>query len=91
MFNEQMTWALFFQLSIIFITKGLPTLIGLMCLFRLREKSMGDSKNLARFLQELVTILACLAMITLSWAVSLGLASVCVTMIIMNSIKPPAE
>jgi hypothetical protein len=86
--HQPITFALIFSYAIIFITKGLPILIGLISLFRLFSKAGSDGAQISQCLPNLVVILACISMLAMTWSSTLGLAIVCVAIIVMNKLKP---
>ena len=86
--HQSITFALIFDYIIMFITKGLPIIIGLISLFRLFSKASSDSTQISKCLPDLVVILACISMLAMTWSSTLGLAVVCVAIIVMNKLKP---
>jgi len=86
--HQTITSAVIFSYAIMFVTKGLPILIGLVSLFRLFSKAGSDSFQISQCLPNLVVILACISMLAMTWSSTLGLAIVCVAIIVMNKLKP---
>ena len=86
--HPQITFAVIFNAVIAFIAKGLPILIGLASLFRLLAKANSDQVTPSQCLPNLIVILACIAFLAMTWSSALCLALVCVTIIIMNKLKP---
>ena len=86
--HQPITFALVFSYAIMFITKGIPIIIGLISLFLLFLKAGSDSNQVSKCLPNLIVILACISMLALTWSSTLGLAIVCVAIIVMNKLKP---
>lgn len=86
--HQPITSAVIFSYAIMFITKGIPIIIGLISLFRLFSKAGIESSQISQCLPNLIVILACISMLAMTWSSTLGLAIVCVAIIIMNKLKP---
>lgn len=101
--QEPITFSFIFSYAILFVTKGIPIIIGLISLFRLLPISgiddesklsrivpnlIIDESKLSRFVPNLIIILACISMVSMSWSSTLSLAFVCVAIIVMNKLKP---
>ena len=86
--HQPITIPVIFSYAIMFITKGVPIIIGLISLFLLFLKAGSDSIQVSKCLPNLIVILACISMLALTWSSTLGLATVCVAIIVMNKLKP---
>lgn len=86
--HEPITFAMFLNYLIIFITKGIPIIIGLISLFRLFSKAGNDGVRMSQCLPNLVVILACISILAMTWSSTLGLALICAVIIVMNKLKP---
>ena len=86
--HQPITFAVIFSYAILFVTKGIPIIIGLIALFRLMSISGIDETKLSRCVPNLVIIMACISMLSMSWSSTLSLALVCVAIIVMNKLKP---
>jgi hypothetical protein len=86
--HEQFTFGVFLNYTLLFVTKGLPIIIGLISLFRLLARTENYREiQISQCLPNLVIILACIAMLALNWSSTLSLALVCVTIIVMDKLK----
>lgn len=86
--HQPITFAVMFSYVILFVTKGIPIIIGLISLFRLLPISGIDETKLSRCVPNLIIIMACISMISMSWLSTLSLALVCIAIIVMNRLKP---
>ncbi len=86
--HQPITLALMFNYAIIFVTKGIPIIIGLISLFRLFSKAGSGGTQILQCLPNLIVILACISFLAMTWSSTLGLALVCVSIIVMNKLKP---
>jgi hypothetical protein len=86
--HQPITFAVIFSYAIMFISKGIPIIIGLISLFRLLPKAGSNSSQVSHCLPNLIVILACISMLAMTWSSTLGLAIVCVAIIVMNKLKP---
>jgi len=60
--HQPISLALLFNYIVMFITKGLPIIIGLILLFLLFFKAGRDGTHISQCLPNLVVILACISM-----------------------------
>ena len=86
--NQPITFTIIFSYAIMFVTKGIPIIIGLISLFRLFLKAGRASNQISQCLPNLIVILACISMLAMTWSSTLGLVIVCVAIIVMNKLKP---
>ena len=86
--NQPITFTIIFSYAIMFVTKGIPIIIGLISLFRLLPISGSDETKLSRCVPNLIIIMACISMLSMSWSSTLSLALVCIAIIVMNRLKP---
>ena len=85
---HHITFAVVLSYAILFVTKGIPIIIGLISLFRLLLISGSDETKLSRCVPNLIIIMACISILSMSWSSTLGLALVCIAIIVMNRLKP---
>ncbi len=87
--NQEVTGAMFLSYIALFVTQGIPAIIGIVALFNLLSiKGDGDTAHLNKCLLPLLVVLASVSIVTRSWPSILGLAAVCTAIIIMNRLKP---
>ena len=87
--NQQVTEAMVLTYVALFVTQGIPAIIGIVALLQLFSiKGDGDTAHLNKCLLPLFVILASVSIVTRSWPSILGLAAVCIAIIIMNRLKP---
>jgi len=87
--QQQFTFAMFLTYVAVFFTQGIPAIIGIVALLKLLFiKGNGDMAHLNKCLLPLFVILASVSIVTRSWPSILGLAAVCIAIIIMNRLKP---
>lgn len=84
----EITFAFLFNSAIIFITKGIPIIFGLISLYRLFANAGSEGSQISQYLPNLLVILACISILAMTWSSTLGLALVCVAIIVMNKLKP---
>jgi hypothetical protein len=89
--HQPITVAVIFSYAIMFVTKGIPIIIGLISLFRLFSRAGSNGTHISQCLPNLIVILACISMLAMTWSSTLGLAIVCVAIIVMNRLKPDNE
>jgi hypothetical protein len=77
------------EFIVIAATRVIPAIISIISLIYLffRTKN-GGSDHLNKALPWLILILASICMLSQSWPGGLGLAAVCVAIIVMNKLKP---
>ena len=87
--NQQVTEAMVLTYVALFVTQGIPAVIGIVALLKLFSISGdGDAAHLNKCLLPLFVILASVSIVTRSWPSILGLAAVCIAIIVMNRLKP---
>ena len=87
--HQQFTFAMFLTYVSLFVTQGIPAIIGIVALLKLFTiKGDGDMTHLSKCLLPLFVILASVSIVTRSWPSILGLAAVCITIIVMKRLKP---
>jgi hypothetical protein len=87
--NQQVTDAMVLTYVALFVTQGIPAIIGIVALLKLFSiKGAGDMVHLSKCLLPLFVILASVSIVTRSWPSILGLAAVCITIIVMKRFKP---
>jgi hypothetical protein len=87
--QQQFTLAMFLSYVALFVTQGIPVIIGIVALLKLLFiKGAGDMAHLSKCLLPMIVILASVSIVTGSWPSLLGLAAVCIAIIVMNRLKP---
>jgi hypothetical protein len=87
--QQQFTLAMFLSYVALFVTQGIPIIIGIVSLLKLLFiKGSGDMAHLSKCLLPMIVILASVSIVTRSWPSLLGLAAVCIAIIVMNRLKP---
>jgi len=87
--NQPFTFAMFLTYVALFVTQGIPIIIAIIALLKLLTiKGGGDMAHLCKCLIPMFVILASVSIVTRSWSSILGLAAVCIAIIIMNKLKP---
>ncbi|NQV32307.1 MAG: hypothetical protein HQ515_06410 [Phycisphaeraceae bacterium] len=86
--QQQFTFAMFLTYVALFVTQGIPAIIGIVALLKLLTiTGDGDTAHLNKCLLPLFVILASVSIVTRSWPSILGLAAVCIAIIVMNGLK----